>query len=649
MIYDVTWIGTDPGQPVRSQGDLLSLVRRGAARLVATNTVLNLPVVPAGSALEHDPESRPLRSGWYDGTPVNYFDFGPARPSVMIASAGCGERASTSSVPGRPGYSDLWGMGNRVRNCPVVYVEGRPATRTLIAQREPRPPARAPVASAREVARAAAPPPAAAPVSPASASTTTAPVPAQAAAAPTTSATGALVYSGFARQIAVRPPRIERDIEVNGSLADSAWSQAAVLTGFSQFQPLDGIPADDSTEVLVWYSPHAIYFGIRAYEAHGAVHATLADRDKIGSDDYVQILLDTFDDHRRALVFSANPFGVQSDGNLTEGLQAKGSGGLLGPSTASVRDTADLSADYSYQSKGHLVDYGYEVVIRVPFKSIRYQSVAEQNWGLNVVRRVQHSGREHSWTPARRANASFLSQSGTLLGLHGLQRGLVMDLNPVVTSKVSGTPSTTALGWSYDASRPQFGGNVRWGITNNLNLNGTVKPDFSQVEADVQQVVFEPRAALFYPEKRPFFLDGIETFESPTPLIYTRQVVQPVAAAKLTGKVGGATVGFLSAVDDKSVSASGTENPVYNMLRVKRDLGAQSTGGFIYTDKIDGSDFNRVAALDTRIVFGKVYSFTAQGAGSMTRSGGVTRSGQWSGPSSIAPAANSRSATPSAR
>src|SRR6185436_8575986 len=251
---------------------------------------------------------------------------------------------------------------------------------------------------------------------------------------------------------------------------------------------------------------------------------------------------------------------------------------------------------------------GYEVVIRVPFKSIRYQSVADQTWGINVVRRVQHSGREHSWTPARRANASFLSQSGTLVGLHDLQRGLVMDLNPVVTSKVSGAPTLGGGGWTYDTSRPQFGGNVRWGITNNPNLNGTVKPDFSQVEADVQQVVFEPRNALFYPEKRPFFLDGIETFESPTPLIYTRRVIQPVTAAKLTGKVGGATVGLLSAVDDKFGSASGTKYPIYNMLRLKRDLGAQSTGGVIYTDKIDGDDYNRVAALDTRIVFGKIWS-----------------------------------------
>ncbi len=433
-------------------------------------------------------------------------------------------------------------------------------------------------------------------------------------------------YSGISGQTSIRIPRLEEEVTIDGALTEPAWSRASVLTGFSEFQPVDGRPAEDSTRVLVWYSPHAIYFGIRAFEAHGAVHATLANRDKIGSDDYVQILLDTFNDHRRALVFGVNPLGVQSDGNLTEGLQTRGGGSAIsGPSSGSVRDTADLSADYTYQSKGRLVDYGYEVEIRVPFKSIRYQTVPEQTWSLNVVRRVQHSGYEDSWTPAKRANASFLSQSGTIAGLTGLQRGLVLDMNPAVTSKVTGTRTTP--GWNYDASRPQFGGNVRWGVTNNLTLNGTIKPDFSQVEADQQQVTFNPRSAVFYPEKRPFFLEGSETFESPNQLIYSRRVVQPLTAAKLSGKMGSTTIGFLSAVDDQSLSASGTHYPVYNLLRLRRDLGHQSTAGLVYTDKVDGDNYNRVAGVDARIVFAKIYSTTLQGAGSVTRSAGVTKQG----------------------
>src|SRR5207247_1594796 len=136
---------------------------------------------------------------------------------------------------------------------------------------------------------------------------------------------GSRVYSGGLGQLSVNAPRLDgTGVTVDGVLSEPAWSQAAVLTGFSEYQPVDGRPAEDSTQVLVWYSPTAIYVGIRAFEAHGAVHATLADRDKISSDDNVQLLLDTFNDRRRALVFGVNPLGVQADGTLSEGAQKQG-------------------------------------------------------------------------------------------------------------------------------------------------------------------------------------------------------------------------------------------------------------------------------------------------------------------------------------
>ncbi len=124
------------------------------------------------------------------------------------------------------------------------------------------------------------------------------------------------VYYGRSGNLDVRPPRIEADVTVDGVLDEAAWARAALLTGFSQYSPTDGVPASDSTEVLIWYAPGAIYFGIRAYEAHGGVHATLADRDRIDADDFVQILLGTFGDGRQATVFAVNPLGVQSDGGV---------------------------------------------------------------------------------------------------------------------------------------------------------------------------------------------------------------------------------------------------------------------------------------------------------------------------------------------
>ncbi|MGE3189371.1 MAG: DUF5916 domain-containing protein, partial [Vicinamibacterales bacterium] len=240
-------------------------------------------------------------------------------------------------------------------------------------------------------------------------------------------------------------------------------------------------------------------------------------------------------------------------------------------------------------------------------------------------------GVEDSWTPAKRDGASFLAQAGTLRGLHGLSRGLVLDLNPVATSKIDGAGG--AGGWRYDASRPEVGLNVRWGVTANLTLNGAVNPDFSQVEADAGQVTFDPRQALFFAEKRPFFLDGIEQFSTPNNLIYTRRVAAPVIAAKLTGKVSGSTsIALLTAVDDESTSASGHDSPLFNILRVQRDIGGQSRAAFVYTDKIDGDRSNRVAAADARFVWKDVYSLLLQAGVSRTSIGGtVTTAPIWQG------------------
>jgi hypothetical protein len=243
-----------------------------------------------------------------------------------------------------------------------------------------------------------------------------------------------------------------------------------------------------------------------------------------------------------------------------------------------------------------------------------------QSWGLNVVRQVQHSGHEDSWAPARRAGLTFLGQSGTLEGLTDLRRGLVLDVNPEVTQRTSGAPTLQpGTGqWAYSAERPSLGANVRWGVTNNLTLNGTGNPDFSQIEADASQLSFDPRQALFFAEKRPFFLDGLESFSTPHNLIYTRRVVQPVGAAKLTGKVSGTSVAFMSAVDQATDSSVSGDRPVLYVLRVQRDVGTSSKLGFAYTDRMNGSAWNRVADVDGTYLFG-VYSAQAQYAQSFTR------------------------------
>ncbi|AHG93551.1 hypothetical protein J421_6016 (plasmid) [Gemmatirosa kalamazoonensis] len=421
-------------------------------------------------------------------------------------------------------------------------------------------------------------------------------------------------YAGRSRELDVAIPRHDSEGTVDGRLDEAAWRTAARLTGFSRYAPTDDAPADDSTQVLVWYSPTAIHFGIRAFAEPGTVRATLADRDKIYTGDYIGIFLGTFNDGRQATVFAVNPLGVQGDGIVVESGRSSG-GGFQG--LQSGREPTDISPDYVFESKGRLTDFGYEVEIRIPFKSLRYQSLPSQTWGVNVIRVVQSRGVEYSWAPAQRAAASYLAQSGHLVGLSGLRRGLVLDLNPVVTERAVGGP-TTARGYAYDAQPARLGGNVRWGMTNNVTLNATVRPDFAEVESDAGQIAFDPRQALFFAEKRPFFLDGIEQLNVPNQLVYTRRITSPLGAVKVSGKAAGVDFAALSAADDRAASADGDARPWFEILRLQRDVGRSSRAGFVYTDREEHGHSNRVVGVDSRAVWRKIYSAQLQGAYSRT-------------------------------
>jgi hypothetical protein len=423
------------------------------------------------------------------------------------------------------------------------------------------------------------------------------------------------VYSGRADQIVAHAPRIDASINIDGNLDEPVWRQAAVLTGFSEYSPADNRPSPDSTAVLVWYSPTAIYFGIRAYEPHGPVRATLADRDNVSSDDNTEIHLDTYNERNRTLVFVVNPLGVQADGTRNE------TGGFIPGSNVGPGQT-DLSADFLWDSKGRVTAWGYEVEVRIPFSSLRYPSKTVQDWGIQIERNVQHNGYKETWTQARSGAASFINQEGTLLGMHDMHHGQVVSLNPELTNTVTGGPccDSTLNGWKY-SSKPQLGGNVRWAMGSNFVLNGTVKPDFSQVEADATQIAADERFALFYPEKRPFFVEGSDQFNVPNTLVYTRTIVQPAAAVKLTGKLGRTDVALLSALHATSTTANG-EKPLVDILRLNRGFGAQSTAGVLYSERVGGGRANRVADADVHYVFGKLYYAQFQAAVSNTSQNG---------------------------
>ena len=421
-----------------------------------------------------------------------------------------------------------------------------------------------------------------------------------------------VTYNGVDAKTEIETPSVERaGIDVDGRLDDSAWESSALLTSFTQFDPVEGAAASQRTEVQVIVDADAIYFGIKAYdEDPNSIRATLAERDSYTrSDDYIRVILDTFNDSRRAYVFTVNPLGVQHDGIWNEGGGSAGRRGNHG-------DPIDVNPDFLWESEGNLTEWGYQAEIRIPFKSLRFPELAEQSWGLQVERNIQRNGYKSSWAPLTANVASRLAQNGKLNGLRNLDMGMFMEINPVVTGKRLGTLDDLGV-FGHDDSQSDFGLNATYGVTSDLTLDATYNPDFSQVEADAGQISVNERFALFFPEKRPFFLEGTEIFGMAKQLIYTRSVANPVAGAKLSGKVAGLSIGYLGAVDE-SFDRDAPKTLV-NLLRVRKDVGASSTIGAVYTDRsVNSNEYNRVAGADARFQVAGRYTFTAVGATSFT-------------------------------
>jgi len=405
------------------------------------------------------------------------------------------------------------------------------------------------------------------------------------------------------------PPLLDGgEVNIDGFLDEKAWNNSLSLSNFTSYLPVDGRPAIDNTNIRIWYSKKSLFIAIIADEIHGEVRSTLADRDNLENDDYIILFLDTYDDQRSAFAFAVNPLGQQADGTITDKSSSRNS---------TLTFNLDDNPDYVFTSKGRLTDKGYLVEIEIPFKSLRYKKSDVQNWGFNVLRRVQHSGYRSTLFNVKLDVASFLAQSGKLTNISGIERENIFEINPEIRSSLQRGPSTDKY---IASSNDLLGVNLRYGLSSNITLNGTINPDFSQIEADVAQINYDPRRSLYFPEKRPFFLDGIELFNTPTRLIYTRKISNPAAAAKIAGKIGNTSVGFISAADNRGPSISNIDPAYINVIRLKRDLSDQNHIGLVYTDRIHDDLSNRVLAVDGKFIAKDKYSFRAQSGFSVTNS-----------------------------
>ncbi|NIM49932.1 MAG: hypothetical protein GTN62_06560 [Gemmatimonadales bacterium] len=410
-----------------------------------------------------------------------------------------------------------------------------------------------------------------------------------------------------------RVPKVFSQVRVDGVLDEDLWQQALVMELDYEVRPGENIPPPVRTEVLLAYTDSHLLAAFRAYDPDpSAIRATITDRDAMYGDDWVALVLDTFNDERRTFDFFCNPLGVQGDE-----IESPQGGGAW---------------DAIWDSDGRITPEGYEVEMAIPFSSMRFQrSEGDQIWGFDAVRSYPRAVRHHiGLFPRDRNNNCYMCQSEKLIGFAGATPGRNVELDPtvygVVTQERDGFPSGQFAVRDKDF---EPGITARWGLTPSLTLNATANPDFSNIEADVAQLDINTQFALYYPERRPFFLEGASFFNTRFRAVHTRQLADPIWGTKLTGKEGGNAIGFFTVHDEitnllfpgsqgSSVTSLAQKN-VGSVLRYRRDIGRASNIGVLVTDREANDYANRVAGVDGIWKFSAKDQVRFQALGSWTR------------------------------
>ena len=403
-------------------------------------------------------------------------------------------------------------------------------------------------------------------------------------------------------------------ITIDARLDEPAWQAARRVTLDYETRPAENIPARARTEGFITYDDENLYVAFIAHDPDPSkIRAHLSDRDNIFQDDFVGVVLDTFNDQRRGFEFFVNPLGVQGDLFQDD-----------------INRIEDSSYDAIWESAGRITDDGYMVEMAIPFRSLRFEgSIEPQTWGIEFMRIYpRDERRQFRAYKADRDLACFLCEFQKYNGFAGIDSGNGLEITPTVTA--SRTQSRPDYGVPYGAadSDVEPGLDVSWGITPNVILNATLNPDFSQVEADVAQLDVNNQFALFYPERRPFFLEGQDLFDDSFDVVYTRNIADPDYGAKVTGKEGSHAFGafftddsitnliFPGALGDEIASFDfETRNAV---ARYRYDLGSNSAVGAFVTRRAGDGYSNEVTAVDGFYRFTESDNLTAEYLSSTT-------------------------------
>lgn len=434
-------------------------------------------------------------------------------------------------------------------------------------------------------------------------------------------------------------PKTSASIVIDGRPDEEVWKRAAVFKDFYQTGPGYNTAPSKPTEVYMMYDEKNLYVAFKCWDEKDKIRATVAKRDNLGSEDNVRMWLDTYDDRRRAYVLWFSPLGIQQDGIYTEG---KG---------------ADFSVDIVMESKGVIEDWGWSVEVKIPFKSLRYAAGKGKNWGFSAARTIQRfNGEFDQWLPDDRDISGFLIKHGRITGLDEIKYERTLEVVPSITVSQTSLrkrtiprvgfdvfgefdPIFNPIGvqdpgkFTNDPIKNEIGVNLKYTLSPNVTLDAAINPDYAEIEADAPVIAANQRFPIFFQEKRPFFLEGKDIFESPLQPFYSRTIVDPDYAVKLSGKKGKTSFGFLAASDNAPGNYSQDErddllvcqegraydiahgetprhcssiepfldkNATFAVVRAKRDFGNENNVGFFATARSFPKNRNFLGGFDGR-------------------------------------------------
>jgi hypothetical protein len=404
-----------------------------------------------------------------------------------------------------------------------------------------------------------------------------------------------------------RIPKVSRAPKLEDFLKNTPREAELKIADFRQFDPGDGDPVSQPTTAYLSYDEKNLYVAFVCIDDPSKIRAQIGRRDSLFTDDRVNISIDTFHDHRRNYWFETNPYGIQMDGMNTGGMD-------------------DINFDTLWYSEGKITSEGYMVLMTIPFKSLRFPNAPMQSWGILLARSIQRNNEWANWPyVTRRKMPSWAGQFGDLEGIENISPGRNMQFIPYGLFSRTRYLNDPALGLNYLTENDKRGGlDAKMILKDAFTLDMTVNPDFSQVESDSPQVTVNQRYEVFFPEKRPFFMENSDYFKTPEILFFSRRIVDPQIGLRLTGKIGHWGIAAL-AVDDRAQgkqapedSSLHDERAAVGVFRVYRELGKESRVGVIGASRDFAGSSSRLFGFDTQLKLGKNWTLTGQAMGSKT-------------------------------